>query len=50
MLLFNLQDTKIEIMVNNKASLKVPHELSIYLRYLHQDQNISIRCLFRKYQ
>ena len=29
-------------MVSKKASLRVSHELSIYLMYLHQDQNLSI--------
>ena len=35
-------------MVNKKASLKVSHELSIYLRYLHQDQSSSVRSLSRR--
>ena len=47
--LFYLKDTQIEIMVNKKVSLRVSHELSIYLRYLHQDQNLSIRSLSRTY-
>ena len=36
-------------MVNKKATLRVSHELGIYLRYLHQDQNLSIRSLSRRY-
>ena len=36
-------------MVNKKDSLRVSHELSIYLRYLHHKQNLSIRCLSRRY-
>ena len=36
-------------MVNKKASLRVSHELSIYLRYLQQDQNLSNRTLTRRY-
>ena len=36
-------------MVNKKATLRVSHELSIYLRYLYQDQNVSIRSLSRRY-
>ena len=36
-------------MVNKKASLRVSHELSKYLRYLHQDQNLLIRSLFPRY-
>ena len=47
--LFYLQDTQIYIMVNKKTNLRVSHELSIYLRYLHQDQNLSIRSLSRRY-
>ena len=42
-------DSQIEIMVNMKGSLRVSHELSIYLMYLHQEQNLSIRSLSRKY-
>ena len=34
-------------MVKKKATLKVPHELGIYTR--HQDQNLSIRSLSRRY-
>ena len=47
--LFYLQDTQIEIMVNKKASLRVSHELNKYLRYLHQDQNLWIGSLSRRY-
>ena len=47
--LFYIQDTQIKIMVNKEASLRVSHEWSIYLRYLHRDQNVSIRYLFRSY-
>ena len=47
--LFYLQDNQIEIMVNKKASLRVSHELSIYLRYLHQGQNLPIRSLSQRY-
>ena len=36
-------------MVSKKASLRVSYEFSIYLRYLHQDQNLSIRSLSRRY-
>ena len=36
-------------MVNKKAILRVSHELNIYLRYLHQNQNLSIWCLSRRY-
>ena len=36
-------------MVNEKAILRVTYELSIYLRYLHQDPNLSIRPLSRRY-
>ena len=36
-------------MVNKRATLRVSPELSIYLRYLHQDQNVSIRSLSRRY-
>ena len=36
-------------MVKKKATLRVSTELSIYLRYLHQDQNVSIRSLSRRY-
>ena len=36
-------------MVNKKDSLRVSYELSIYLRYLHHKQNLSIRCLSRRY-
>ena len=36
-------------MVNKKATLRVSHELSIYLRYLYPDQNVSIRSLSRRY-
>ena len=48
--LFYLQDTQIEIMVNRKARLRVSQELSIYLRYLYQDQNLSIRSLSWTYR
>ena len=36
-------------MVSKKTSLRVSHELSIYLRYLHHDRNLSIKSLSRKY-
>ena len=36
-------------MVKKKSNLRVSHELSIYLRHLHQDQNLSIRTLSRRY-
>ena len=36
-------------MVNRRAALLVSPELSIYLRYRHQDQNVSIRSLSRRY-
>ena len=36
-------------MVNKRASLRVSHELRIYLRYLHLDQNLSIRSFTRRY-
>ena len=47
--LFYPQDTQIEIMVSKKTSLRVLHYLSIYLRYLHQDQDLSVRSLCRRY-
>ena len=34
--LFYLQGVQIEIIVKKKPSLRVSHELSIYLRYLQQ--------------
>ena len=46
---FYLRNNKIEIMVNKRATLRVSPELSIYLRYLHQDQNVSIRSLSQRY-
>ena len=36
-------------MINKKATLRVSHEISIYLRYLHQNQNLSLRSLSRRY-
>ena len=36
-------------MVNKRATLRVSPELSMYLSYLHQDQNVSIRSLSRRY-
>ena len=36
-------------MINERATLRVLPELSIYLSYLHQDQNVSIRFLSRRY-
>ena len=36
-------------MVSKKASLRVSYKFSINLRYLHQDQNLSIRSLSRQY-
>ena len=36
-------------MVNKIVTLKVSPDLSIYLRYLHKDQNISIRSLSQRY-
>ena len=36
-------------MVNKRASLRVSPELSIYLMYLHQNQNVSIRSLSLRY-
>ena len=36
-------------MVNKKATLRVSHEWSIYLRYLHQDQTVSNKSLCRTY-
>ena len=47
--LFYLQDTQIEITVNKKTSLRVSHALSMYLRYLHQDQNLFLKSLTRRY-
>ena len=46
---YYLQDTQFERMVNKKASLRVSHEVSIYVGYLYQDQNLSIRSLSRRY-
>ena len=46
---FYLQDTQIKIMVNKKGSLRLSYELKIYLRYLHQHQNLSIRSLSQRY-
>ena len=36
-------------MVNKKATLRLSHELCIYLRHLYQDQNLSLRSLSRSY-
>ena len=36
-------------MVNKKATVRMSHELSIHLRYLHQDQNVSISSLSQRY-
>ena len=36
-------------MVNKKARLRESHELSIYLRYNHEDRNLSIISLSRRY-
>ena len=36
-------------MISKKAMLRVSHEWSIYLTYLQQDQNVSIRSLCRTY-
>ena len=36
-------------MVSKNATLRVSHELSIYLRHLHQEQNLSIRSLSQRY-
>ena len=47
--LFYLQDTQIEIITNRKASLRVSDELSMCLRYLRQDQNLSVRSLSRRH-
>ena len=33
-----------------KSHVRVSHELSIYLRHLHQDQNLPITSLSRRYQ
>ena len=42
--LFYLQGTWIEIVINKKVAFRVSLELlSIYLRYLHQNQNLSIQ-------
>ena len=46
---FYLQDIQIKIMVNKKGSLRLSYELKIYLRYLHQHQNLSIRSLSQRY-
>ena len=40
---------RLKKMVNKRATLTVSPKLSIYLKYLHQDQNVSIRSLSRRY-
>ena len=47
--LFFLWNTQIEIIISKKPSLRVSHELSIYLKFLHQDQNRLIRSLSKRY-